>query len=130
MTLGLRMFTPFRLVPEAALVQTATVEPLTFPRYSVQIPFVLSSDVDEVQTPYVDDVHTFDVQYVICGGRVVRQQPPVAAKPLEGTFAHEKVRREDDEILRQLQSTQTCISVWSLLASSNTHRDALIRALS
>ena len=38
--------------------------------------------------------------------------------------------REDDEILRQLQSTQTCISVWSLLISSSTHRDALIQALS
>ncbi|RVX11222.1 hypothetical protein CK203_019783 [Vitis vinifera] len=39
-------------------------------------------------------------------------------------------RREDDEVLRQLQSTQTRISIWSLLASSSTHRDALIRALS
>ena len=32
--------------------------------------------------------------------------------------------------MRQLQSTQACISIWSLLASSSTHRDALIRALS
>ncbi|RVW96013.1 hypothetical protein CK203_027698 [Vitis vinifera] len=55
-----------------------------------------------VQTPYADDVHTSD----------------------------EEVKREDDEILRQLQSTQTCISVWSLLISSSTHRDALIQALS
>ena len=42
----------------------------------------------------------------------------------------EEVRREDDEILRQLQSTQARISIWSLLASSTTHREALIRALS
>ncbi|RVW23037.1 hypothetical protein CK203_107723 [Vitis vinifera] len=41
--------------------------------------------------------------------------------------SHEEVRREDDEILRQLQSTQACISIWSLLASSSAHRDTLIR---
>ena len=44
--------------------------------------------------------------------------------------SQEEVRREVDEILRQLQSTQARISMWSLLASSSTHRDALIRALS
>ena len=38
--------------------------------------------------------------------------------------------REDDEILKQLQSTHACISIWSLLASSTTHRETLIRALS
>lgn len=32
--------------------------------------------------------------------------------------------------MRQLQNTQACISIWSLLASSNIHRDALIRAMS
>ena len=44
--------------------------------------------------------------------------------------SQEEVRREDDEILRQLHSTKTRISIWSLLASSSSHRDALIRALS
>ena len=72
-TLGPQMFTPFRLVPEATSVQTATVEPLTFPHYSVQTPFVFIPDVDEVPTPYTDDAHTSVVQYVIPGGRVVRQ---------------------------------------------------------
>ena len=38
--------------------------------------------------------------------------------------------REDDEIMRQLQSTQARISIWSLLASSTAHMDALIRSLS
>ena len=70
-TLGPRMPVLFRLVLEAESVQTTTIEPPTFPHYSVQTPFVLIPDVDEVQTPYVDDVHTSDVQYVICGGRVV-----------------------------------------------------------
>ncbi|KAL6313270.1 hypothetical protein AAG906_016108 [Vitis piasezkii] len=86
-TLVLRMPTPFRLVLEAALIQTAIVEPLTFPYYSVQMPFLLITNVEEVQTPYVDDVHTPD-------------------------------------------STQARISIWILMAFSNTHRDALIRALS
>ncbi|KAL6315027.1 hypothetical protein AAG906_030865 [Vitis piasezkii] len=35
--------------------------PLAFPHYSVQTPFVLIPDVDEVQAPYVDDVHTSDI---------------------------------------------------------------------
>ncbi|RVX07817.1 hypothetical protein CK203_021871 [Vitis vinifera] len=59
------------------------------------------------------------------------QPPPAAAaRPLGGTSSQEEVRVEDDEILRQLQSTQARISIWSLLASSSTHRDALTRALS
>ncbi|KAL6330641.1 hypothetical protein AAG906_003252 [Vitis piasezkii] len=56
--------------------------------------------------------------------------PPPAVRPFEGAAFHEGVRREDDEVLRQLQSTQARIYIWSLLASSSTHRDALIRALS
>ncbi|RVW12041.1 hypothetical protein CK203_087291 [Vitis vinifera] len=86
---------------------------------------------DWVQAPYVDDSQTLDIQYVLRGGRVMRQPPPAAAaRPLGGTSSQEEVRAEDDEILRQLQSTQARISIWSLLASSSTHRDALTRALS
>ncbi|RVW29874.1 hypothetical protein CK203_102244 [Vitis vinifera] len=66
----------------------------------------------------------------MASSRVLRQPPPAAARPVEGTSAPEEVRVEDDGILRQLQSTQARISTWSLLASSSTHRDALIRALS
>ena len=92
-TLGPWMSTPFRLTPEVASVQTTTIEPLTFPHYSVRTPFVLISNVVEVktqyvdvsQTPHVDDAHTSNVQYVIRGGRVIRQQPPAATRPLEGT---------------------------------------------
>ena len=60
----------------------------------------------------------------------MRQPPPAAIRPVEGTSVPEEVKAEDDEILRQLQSTQARISIWSLLASLSTHRDALIRALS
>ena len=72
-TLGPWMPVHFRLVLEVTLVQMTTVESLTFLHYSVQTPFVLLPDVDEVQAPHVDDVHTSNVQYVICDGRVVRQ---------------------------------------------------------
>ena len=101
-TLGPQMSTPFRPILEVALVQTATVEPLTFSHYCVQTPFVLILDVEKVQTPYVDVSQTPDIQYVIRRDRVVRQQPPAATRPLEVTSSHEEVRREDDEILRQL----------------------------
>ena len=104
-TLGPRMSAPFKLVPEAALVQAATIEPLTFTHYSVQTPFILVLDVEEVQTLYVDASQTLDVQYILQGGRVLRQPPPTAARSVKGTFAPEEVKREDDEILRQLQST-------------------------
>ncbi|RVW77707.1 Retrovirus-related Pol polyprotein from transposon 17.6 [Vitis vinifera] len=46
-----QMPAPFRLVPEATFVQAATSEPLTFTRYSVQAPYILIPDVEEVQAP-------------------------------------------------------------------------------
>ena len=61
---------------------------------------------------------------------VLQQPPPTAARPLEGTSTPNEVRRDDDEILRLLQSTQARISIWSLLASSSTYQDALIQTLS
>ncbi|KAL6319125.1 hypothetical protein AAG906_011204 [Vitis piasezkii] len=78
--LGPQMSTPFRLVFEAASIQTVTIVPSIFPHYIVQTPFVLIPNVDEVQTPYVDvsqtpcvdDAHISDVQYVIRGDRVIR----------------------------------------------------------
>ncbi|RVW60319.1 Ran-binding protein 1-like a [Vitis vinifera] len=89
--------------------------------------FRLVLDVTSVQSTTVEPL-TFPCYNVQTP--VVRQQPPTTARPLEGVASHEEVRREDDDILRQLQSTQTRISIRSLLASSITHRDALIRALS
>ena len=69
-----------------------------------------------------------DVQIVTRSGRVA--QPPPVDRPFAGIDARDEIQREDDEILRQLRTTQARISIWSLLASSSTHRDALIRALS
>ena len=67
-TLSSRTPAPFRLVPEAASVQAATVEPLILPHYSVRTPFILILNVEEVQAPYVDDSQTLDIQYVLRGG--------------------------------------------------------------
>ena len=64
-TLGPRVPVSFELVPEVALVPTATVEPLILPHYSVQTPFILIPDVEEVQAPHVDDSQTLDVQYIL-----------------------------------------------------------------
>ena len=50
--------------------------------------------------------------------------------PFAGIDARDEIQKEDDEILHHLRTTQALISIWSLLASSSTHRDALIRALS
>ena len=69
-----------------------------------------------------------DVQIVTRSGRVA--QPPPVDRPFAGIDARDEILREDDKILRQLRTTQAHISIWSLLASSSTHRDALIRALS
>ena len=69
-----------------------------------------------------------DVQIVTRSGRVA--QPPPVDRPFAGIDARDEIQREDDEILRQLRTTQARISIWSLLASSSTHRYALIRALS
>ena len=69
-----------------------------------------------------------DVQIVTRSGRVA--QPPPVDRPFASIDARYEIQRENDEILRQLRTTQARISIWSLLASSSTHRDALIRALS
>ena len=76
-----------------------------------------------------DDSDGRDIHIVTRSG-MITQLPPPTVRPFEGAASHEEVRRDDDEVLRQLQSTQAHISIWILLASSSTHRDALIRALS
>ncbi|XP_059596905.1 uncharacterized protein LOC100853045 [Vitis vinifera] len=83
MSLGPQVPTPFRLFPETASVHASIVEPPTSTHYSVQTSFVLVPDVEEFQAPHSDDPQTPDVQYILRGGRVLRQPPPAAAaRPL------------------------------------------------
>ncbi|KAJ9679424.1 hypothetical protein PVL29_021374 [Vitis rotundifolia] len=124
-TLGPRRPTSFGLVSEVASVQAATVEPLIFPHYSVQTPFILIPDVEEAPAPYIDDSQTPDVQYILRGGRVLRQPPPAAARPLEGTSTPEDAQREDDEILRQLQSTRLAF-LFGIRVETTTTPEGLI----
>ena len=62
-TLGQWMPIVFRLVPYVTSVQLNTIEPLIFPCYNVQTPFILISAIVEVHTP--------NVEYVIRESRVV-----------------------------------------------------------
>ncbi|RVW67594.1 Retrovirus-related Pol polyprotein from transposon 17.6 [Vitis vinifera] len=112
---------PFSLIPDEALFQLTHPTPLVIGCQDTFVSFTL--------WPEDDDSAGREIQIVTRSGRIA-QPPPPAVRPFEGTTSHEEVRREDDEVLRQLQSTQARISIWSLLASSSTHRDALIRALS
>ncbi|RVW17920.1 hypothetical protein CK203_115119 [Vitis vinifera] len=109
------------LIPDEAPFQLTHPTPLVIGCQDTFVPFTL--------WPEDDDSEGREIQIVTRSGRIA-QPPPPAVRPFEGTASHEEVRREDDEVLRQLQSTQARISIWSLLASSSTHRDALIRALS
>ncbi|XP_010652575.1 uncharacterized protein LOC104879867 [Vitis vinifera] len=113
--------TPFNLIPDETPFQCTHPTPLIIGCQDTFILFTL--------WPEDDDSEGREIQIVTHSGRIA-QPPPPAVRPFEGATSHEEVRREDDEVLRQLQSTQTRISIWSLLASSSTHRDALIRALS
>ncbi|RVX11380.1 hypothetical protein CK203_019586 [Vitis vinifera] len=89
------------------------------PRQQIPRPFSLTPD-KIYGPPLVSPI-------VTRSGRVA--QPPPVDRPFAGIAAREEVQREDDEILRQLRTTQARIFIWSLLASSSTHRDALVRAL-
>ena len=108
---------PFSLIPDEAPFQLTHPTPLVIGCQDTFVPFTL--------WPEDDDSEGREIQIVIRSGRIA-QPPPPAVRPFEGTASHEEVRREDDEVLRQLQSTQARISIWSLLTSSSTHRDALI----
>ena len=118
-TQGQQVSGPFRLIPDDVPRQTA-VSPVYLQHVPPMTPFIL---FPEEYGP----VHR-DVQIVTRSGRVA--QPPPVDRPFAGIDARDEIQREDDEILRQLRTTQARISIWSLLASSSTHRDALIRALS
>ncbi|KAL6349801.1 hypothetical protein AAG906_001688 [Vitis piasezkii] len=116
---GQQTLRPFRLILDEIPGQTS-FSPVYLQHVPPLTPFIL---FPEGYGP----IHR-DVQIVMRSGRIA--QPPHVDRLFVGTDSRKEVRREDDEILRQLRTTQARISIWSLLASSNTHRDALIRALS
>ena len=118
-THGQQVSKAFRLIPDDIPRQT-TISPVYLQHVPTMTPFILFPEEYE-------PVHR-DVQIVTRSERVV--QPPPIDRPFAGIDVRDEIQREDDEILRQLRTTQARISIWSILASSSTHRDALIRALS
>ena len=118
-TSGQQIPRPFILILDKVPRQTS-ISPVYLQHVPPMTPFIL---FPEEYRP----IHR-DVQIITRSGRVA-QLPPVN-RPFVGTAVREDVQRVDEEILRQLRTTRTRISIWSLLASSITHRDALIRALS
>ena len=118
-TQGQQVSSPFRLIPDDVPRQTA-ISPVYLQHVPPMTPFILFPE--EYGPVHRDD------QIVMRSGRVA--QPPPVDRPFAGIDARDEIQREDDEILRQLRTTQARISIWSLLASSSTHRDELIRALS
>ncbi|WKA12658.1 hypothetical protein VitviT2T_030022 [Vitis vinifera] len=109
---------PFSLTPDK-IYGPPPVSPVYLQHVPPMTPFILFPE--EYRPPHKD------VQIVTRSGRVA--QPPPVDRPFAGIAAREEVQREDDEILHQLRTTQARISIWSLLASYSTHRDALVRAL-
>ena len=79
--------------------------------------------------PFILWPEDIDVQ-VMTRNKRIAQATSLVTRLFGGSDSREKVKREDDEILRQLQSTQARISIWCFLATSSTHRNALIQALS
>ena len=73
---------PFQLTPTL---------PLNLTCHGVSISFILRSNDDEINTQ--------DVQIVKRSERVT-QSLPVVPRPFEGITSREKIKQEDDEILR------------------------------
>ena len=82
------------LAPGITPVWIPTPRLVLLPYYSVQTPFIL--------TPHRGTVHTPEIQYVIKGGRVVKQQPLVPSRPIDPDTTRDETIREDDEIIKQL----------------------------
>ena len=90
----------FRLIPDEILGQTSF--PLVYLQHVPPLtPFILFSEG-------YGPIHR-DVQIFTRSGRIA--QPPPIDKPFAGTDFREEVQREDDEILRQLRTTQARISI-------------------
>ena len=117
-TQGQQVSRPFRLIVYDVPRQTA-ISPVYLQHVPAIAPFIMFPDE-------YGPIHR-DVHIITRSGRVA--QPPPIDRPFAGIDARDEIQREDDEILSQLLTTQARISIWSLLASSSTHRDALIKAL-
>ena len=99
-TQGQQVSRPFRLIPD--YVPRQTIVSLVYLQHvPAMTPFIL---FPEEYGP----VHR-DVQVVTRSGKVA--QPPHVDRPFAGIDARDEIQREEDEILRQLRTTQARISI-------------------
>ena len=110
-TQGQQVSRPFRLISDDVPRQTS-ISPVYLQHVPPMTPFILFLEE-------YGPVHR-DVQILTRSGRVA--QPPSVDRTFASIDARDEIQREDDEILRQLHTTQALISIWSLLASSSTQR--------
>ena len=99
-TQGQQVSSPFRLTPDDVPRQTE-ISPVYLQHVPPMTPFILFLEE-------YGPVHR-DVQIVTRSGRVA--QPPPVDRPFAGIDARDEIQREDDEILRQLRTTQARISI-------------------
>ena len=99
-TQGQQVSSPFRLIPDDVPRQT-TISPVYLQHVPPMTPFI---QFPEEYGP----VHR-DVQIVTRSGRVA--QLPTVDRPFADIDARDEIQREDDEILRQLRTTQARISI-------------------
>ena len=88
-----QVLTPFSLILDGAPFQLTHSTPLVIGCRDTFVPFIL--------WPKDDDLDRRDIQIVTHSGRIA-QPPPPPVRPFEGAASHEEVKREDDEVLRQL----------------------------
>ena len=81
------------MIPDGASFQLAHSTPLVIRHQDTTLPFTL--------WPKDDGSKGRDIQIVTRSGRIT-QPPPQIVRPFEGAASHEEVKREDDEVLRQL----------------------------
>ena len=91
--LGPQVPTLFSLIPDRAPFQLSHSTPLVIRCQDTFVPFTL--------WPNDDDSDGRDIQIMTHSGRIAQPPPPVVMS-FEGAASHEEVRRENDEVLRQL----------------------------
>ncbi|KAL6332889.1 hypothetical protein AAG906_019401 [Vitis piasezkii] len=91
------IYTPFSLIPSRAPIQLISSTPSNTRHGDTFAPFILR----------IEDA---DVQVMTRSGKIAQVALPVT-RPFGGTDSREEVRRQDDEMLRQQQSTQARISI-------------------
>ena len=88
-----QVLTPFNLILDGAPFQLTHSTSLVIGCRDTFVPFTL--------WPKDDDSKGREIQIVTHSGRIA-QPPPPPVRPFEGAVSHEEVKREDDEVLRQL----------------------------